>query len=66
MPASKRVPYAVRVLRANVTGPAAPAFDLVEPDGDRHRVGAADAEPAFTLRLRTERAWRALGSRAAG
>ena len=62
MPASKRVPYAVRVLRAHVTGPAAPAFDLVEPDGDRHRVGAADAEPAFTLRLRTARAWRALGS----
>ena len=62
MPGPKRVPYAVRLLRAHVTGPAAPAFDLTEPDGERHRVGAADAAPSFILHLRTERAWRALGS----
>jgi len=62
MPGPTRVPYAVRLLRAHVTGPAAPAFDLTEPDGERHRVEAADAAPAFTHHLRTERAWRALGS----
>src|SRR5262252_1958315 len=51
MPGPKRVPYAVRLLRAHVTGPAAPAFDLTEPDGERHRVGAASAAPSFSLPL---------------
>jgi cyclopropane-fatty-acyl-phospholipid synthase len=62
MPPPERIPYTVRLLRQRVSGPGAPAFDLVEPAGACHRVGPAAAPAAFTLRLRTSRAWRALGS----
>src|SRR5262245_48739956 len=57
MPAPERIPYAVRLLRQRVSGPAAPAFDMVEPAGALHRIGAAEAAPAFTLRLVSDRAW---------
>ena len=58
----ERVPYAVRLLRERVSGAGAPVFDLVVPDGRAHRIGAAQAVPAFTLRLVNDRGWRALGS----
>jgi len=62
MPAPERIPYAVRLLSQCVSSPGAPAFDLVEPAGALHRIGAAEAAPAFTLRLVSDRAWPALGS----
>jgi cyclopropane-fatty-acyl-phospholipid synthase len=62
MSAPERVPYAVRLLRERVTGAGAPVFDLMVPSGTVHRIGAAPAVPAFTLRLTNDRGWRALGS----
>lgn len=62
MSALARVPYTVRLLRDRVVGAGAPVFDLVVPGGAVHRIGPRTAAPAFTLRLTSERAWRALGS----
>jgi cyclopropane-fatty-acyl-phospholipid synthase len=62
MSASERVPYAVRLLRERVSGAGAPVFDLVVPGGATHRIGGAHGVPAFTLRLASDRGWRALGS----
>jgi cyclopropane-fatty-acyl-phospholipid synthase len=62
MPGTEPVPYTVRLLRRRVAGPGAPVFDLELPGGAVHRIGAADAKPAFRLRITNDRAWRALGS----
>jgi cyclopropane-fatty-acyl-phospholipid synthase len=62
MPPREQVPYTVRLLRQRISGPGAPVFDLELPGGGVHRVGAAAAAPAFTLRLTNDRAWRALSS----
>jgi len=62
MPATEPAPYTVRLLRQRISGPGAPVFDLELPGGAVHRIGAAAARPAFTLRLINSRAWRALGS----
>ena len=62
MPPPEPAPYTVRLLRQRISGPGAPVFDLELPGGAIHRIGAAAARPAFTLRLTNDRAWRAVGS----